>query len=189
MMSKFSIARRKERRISGVALIWLNNTTVNDLIRTLTRAAATIIFASSIAVSAMAASASEIESELSRSSLVVDNLSVEEVEGIMIVSGRAAELAVVREIEAFIRSRSNRPVISAIEIIEKPDDAIVERRVERALHLNENLADASISIAIANGVIELTGTVENELQIRAAEDTVRTVREVLAVRNLLRVRS
>lgn len=142
-----------------------------------------------ISLPAMSATPNQIKEELASSPLIIDGLEIVEVEGILIVRGRVAEQSVITAVLAFVRARSERPVIPAMEIVEKVDDATIKRRVERALHLNENLENASISVAAMDGVIELSGTVENELQILAAGDTAGTVRAVLSIRNLLRLRS
>lgn len=142
-----------------------------------------------ISLPAMGATPEQIREALASSPLIIDELEIVEVEGITIIRGRVAGESVVTAVLAFVRARSDRPVIPAMEIVERVDDATLERRVERALHLNENLEETSISVAAINGVIELTGTVESELQILAAEDTASTVREVLIIRNLLRLRS
>lgn len=142
-----------------------------------------------ISLPAMGATPNQIKEELASSPLIIDGLEIVEVEGITIVRGRVAEQSVITAVLAFVRARSERPVIPAMEIVEKVDDATIKRRVERALHLNENLENASISVAALDGVIELSGTVENQLQILAAGDTAGTVRAVLSIRNLLRLRS
>lgn len=174
---------QKWHRISLITLV------MKDQTRRIRLGIAIGILSVCISLPAMGATPDQIEEALAGSPLIIDELEVVEVEGITIVRGRVAEQSVTAAALAFVRARSERPVISAMEIVEKVDDATIERRVERALHLNENLEDASISVAAVNGVIELTGTVENELQILAAEDTAGTVREVLSIRNLLRLRS
>jgi osmotically-inducible protein OsmY len=115
--------------------------------------------------------------------LKVDGLRAVEVGGIVVLRGKADSAASAAEAGTVAQSLGYQRVANLIQVVEPPDDAAIERRVERQLGLSRALDGCQFRADSDHGVVRLTGKVQYELQKDVAVDVVRQidgVREVVA---------
>jgi len=65
------------------------------------------------------------------------------------------------------------------------DDATLKAKVETELFRPADAPKGSVSVSVANGVVQLRGTAKTPEQIRSLEERVREISEVRGVENLL----
>jgi len=114
-------------------------------------------------------------------SLKVDGLRAVEVGGIVILRGRADSAASAAEAGTLAQSLGYPRVANLIQVIGPPDDAAIERLVERQLGLRRALDGCQFRVDSERGVVHLAGKVQYELQKDVAVDVVRQIAGVRAV--------
>ena len=116
----------------------------------------------------------------------VERLSVNEVEGILIIKGQTRDRAEIDQISRLAKDQGFDRVANLIQISPITDDEAIERGVERTLGQSASLSGCRFSIDSNGGVVTLTGVVERELQKDLARDLVRRHPGVKEVRAELR---
>jgi osmotically-inducible protein OsmY len=111
----------------------------------------------------------------------VEGLRAVEVGGIVVLRGRTTDRAVAEQAASIAQSLGYARVANLIQVADVPDDARIERAVERKLAIYRGLDGTQIAIDSTNGVVRLTGKVSNELQKDMAASLVRNIDGVRAV--------
>lgn len=134
----------------------------------------------------MAQSTATLEATVSEAVPGIAHLKISTVDNFVILRGEAPDQMSLTKAESVLRRESDLSVLNVMTVARKISDAEILRSVERALHLNENLDSAEISVSAAEGVVELTGSVEGQLEYEAAADIASTIEGVVLVENRLR---
>lgn len=147
---------------------------------------AMILVAASVAVAATNPS-EPIHSALLRSGADVRHVTVIQVEDIFIVRGTVPTRADLDGVRAAVDSCKGCRIANLVGITARPDDAAIERQVERALALAPSLEGCRFELVESqSGTVRIEGTVRREIQKDAARSIVREVegvREVVAALN------
>jgi osmotically-inducible protein OsmY len=148
-----------------------------------TRVAAVVIAFSFSAIPAFAIqpSAHDLTPQLVTAGVTVDGLRAVEVGGIVVLRGRTADRAAAEQAATVAQSLGYARVANLIQVFQAPDDARIERAVERELAVHRGLDGSQIAVDSTNGVVRLTGKVYSELQKDMAVNLVKTVDGVRAV--------
>ena len=148
-----------------------------------TRAAAVVIALSlcSIPAFAIQPAAHDVTPQLVSAGVTVEGLRAVEVGGIVVLRGRTAERSAAEQAAAVAQSLGYARVANLIQVNQAPDDARIERAVERELSVHRGLDGTQIAVDSTNGVVRLTGKVYSELQKDMAVNLVKTVDGVRAV--------
>lgn len=148
-----------------------------------TRAAAVMIAFSLSAIPAFAIQPSvhDVTPQLVTAGVTVDGLRALEVGGIVVLRGRTADRASAEQASTIAQSLGYTRVANLIQVFQAPDDARIERAVERELSVHRGLDGTQIAVDSTNGVVHLTGKVYSELQKDMAVNLVKTVDGVRAV--------
>jgi osmotically-inducible protein OsmY len=148
-----------------------------------TRAAAVVIAFSLSAIPALAIQPAthDVTAQLVNAGVSVDGLRAVEVGGIVVLRGRTADRAAAEQAATAAQSLGFARVANLIQVSQAPDDARIERAVERELSVHRGLDGTQIAVDSTNGVVRLTGKVYSELQKDMAINLVKTVDGVRAV--------
>ncbi|HEV7485101.1 MAG TPA: BON domain-containing protein [Thermoanaerobaculia bacterium] len=152
-----------------------------------TRAAAVAIAfsLSAIPVFAIQPTALDVTPQLVTAGVTVDGLRAVEVGGIVVLRGRTADRAAAEQAGTVAQSLGYARVANLIQVFQAPDDARIERAVERELSVHRGLDGTQITVDSTNGVVHLTGKVYSELQKDMAVNVVKTVDGVRSVQTSL----
>jgi osmotically-inducible protein OsmY len=148
-----------------------------------TRAAAFVIAFSISAIPAFAIqpSALDVTPQLVTAGVAIDGLRAVEVGGIVVLRGRTDDRAAAEQAATVAQSLGYARVANLIQVFQAPDDARIERAVERTLSVHRGLDGSQIAVDSTNGIVRLTGKVYSELQKDMAVNLVRTVDGVRSV--------
>jgi len=148
-----------------------------------TRVAAVAIAVSLSAIPAFAIqpSAHDVTAQLVSAGVTVDALRAVEVGGIIVLRGRTADRTSAEQAAAAAQSLGYARIANLIQVVQAPDDARIERAVERELSVHRGLDGTQIAVDSTNGIVRLTGKVYSELQKDMAVNLVKTVDGVRAV--------
>jgi osmotically-inducible protein OsmY len=148
-----------------------------------TRAAAVVIACSLSAIPAFAIqpSAHDVTPQLVTAGVTVEGLRAVEVGGIVVLRGRTTDRAAAEQAATAAQSLGFSRVANLIQVFQAPDDARIERAVERELSVHRGLDGTRIAVDSRNGVVHLTGKVYSELQKDMAVNVVKTVDGVRSV--------
>ncbi len=112
----------------------------------------------------------------------VEGLKAVEVGGIVVLRGRAADAAAAQQAATLTQGMGYARVANLIIVAQPVDDLAIERLAERKLGMSRGLEGCQFKIDSDNGVVNLNGTVKNELQKDMAIELVRTIDGVKSVR-------
>ena len=93
----------------------------------------------------------------------IDGLKAVEVGGIVILRGRAVDMATAQQAFMLTQGLGYTRVANLIQIEASIDDVGIERLAERKLGLNRGLEGCKLHIDSDNGNVTLNGTVQYEL--------------------------
>ncbi|HXI12696.1 MAG TPA: BON domain-containing protein [Thermoanaerobaculia bacterium] len=119
---------------------------------------------------------------LSGSSVQVSQLSVREVDGIVILSGKVAAKEDIERAGNVVKNIGFSRVANMIQVAKVLDDSAIERDAERQLARTRALDGCKFSIDSNAGVLTVSGRVQRELQADAARNILRTIDGVREVR-------
>jgi osmotically-inducible protein OsmY len=146
--------------------------------------AAAIMFAcslSAIPAFAIQPSALDLTPQLVTAGVTVQGLRAVEVGGVVVLRGRTTDRAAAEQAATVAQSLGYVRVANLIQVFQAPDDARIERAVERELSVHRGLDGTQIAVDSTNGVVRLTGKVYSELQKDMAVNVVKSVDGVRAV--------
>lgn len=130
---------------------------------------------------------SSLESEMRLTFPEVENLEIETVRSFTIIRGTAPNASTRERLERAVAERTPLKVLNVLSVAVRVSDPEIARAVERALHLNQNLESARISVRTQEGIVILTGEVDGLLEYEAAADTASTIEGVIEVVNRLQI--
>jgi osmotically-inducible protein OsmY len=147
------------------------------------RAAAVMIACSLSAIPAFAIqpSALDLTPQLVTAGVTVEGLRAVEVGGVVVLRGRTTDRAAAEQAATVAQSLGYARVANLIQVFQAPDDARIERAVERELSVHRGLDGTQIAVDSTNGIVRLTGKVYSELQKDMAVNVVKGVDGVRAV--------
>lgn len=119
--------------------------------------------------------------------LPVDRLSVREVEGIVIIRGSARNQTAIERISRMAKDIGFTRVANLVQVRPVADDEAIELRAERHLAGVAGLEGCRFGIDSNDGIVTLSGFVQQELQRDLARTELRRVEGVKEVRSTLRV--
>jgi len=119
----------------------------------------------------------------------VERLTVQEIEGILIIRGKTRDRAVVDRINKLAKDQGFGRVANLIQITAQTDDEKIVRETERQLGQSPGLDGCRFSITSSDGILTISGTVQRELQKDLARQLARQVDGVKEVRANLRQES
>jgi osmotically-inducible protein OsmY len=117
---------------------------------------------------------------------VVDRLQAFEIGGVVIIRGRTFDRLVAAEAGRIARNLGYSRVANLVQVLDRPDDAAIEREAERELTMHPSLDGSRLSIRSEQGVIHVGGRVRHELQKDVAIQLLRNIDGVSEVRADLR---
>jgi osmotically-inducible protein OsmY len=115
----------------------------------------------------------------------VDNLRAVEIGGIVVLRGRTADQVAAVQVATLAQGLGYARVANLIQITQPVDDIAIERLAERQLGLSRGLEGCKFHIDSENGVVQLNGTVQYELQKDMAVRLVRSIDGVRSVQSTL----
>lgn len=119
-------------------------------------------------VRADAASDQNIVRALERANVPVDGLIVRSVGGVVVVRGTGDKVAVQQ-----VLKQLNVQRVANLVTGYSGDDEAIRRAAERQLASTRALDGCALHVSCAKGVVLVTGTVQNDLQIDVARDILR----------------
>ena len=121
-----------------------------------------------------------IEKAIRGNNVAVSDLSVRSVGGIVILRGNGDAVSAEQAV-SIIKSMGPTRVANLITKNVIADDAI-RRDAERQLAATNSLSGCTLKVRCDNGILSVTGTVQNELQKDAARSALRGIRGAKVVR-------
>jgi osmotically-inducible protein OsmY len=115
-----------------------------------------------------------ITEALQKANLPIAELSVKSVGGIVVLRGSSDPTTATKAAEV-VRSLGAVRVANLISPTSARDDEEIRRDAERHLASSRSLDGCSLRVSCANGVIRVSGTVQQELQKDAARNLLRRV--------------
>lgn len=117
-----------------------------------------------------------------RTGAPIADLKVGVVDGIVVLRGRtSSELAASRATEA-VRNLGYERIANLIEITALPDDEAIERTAERKLFLSRSLDGCHFRVNCISGMVVLSGTATNPMQIELARRILQRIDGVKSVK-------
>lgn len=116
----------------------------------------------------------------------IEKLSVNEVEGILIIKGKTRNRAEIERVSRLAKDQGFDRVANLIQLAPMTDDDAIEREIERTLGTSPSLQGCRFSIESRDGVVTLTGVVQREMQKDLARDLTKRQAGVKEVRAELR---
>ena len=115
----------------------------------------------------------QIAAALRRANVPLDGMTVQNVDGIVLLRG-SADVATAKKAVAAINDLGFTRVANLVHA-ESFDDEGIRRAAERQLAQSRSLDGCMLKVSCSRGVIRVTGTVQNELQLDVARNVLRTV--------------
>lgn len=144
-------------------------------------AAVTAILLMLIPSVAFADEAATVASAVERSGAPIADLRVAVVDGIVVLRGRtSSEIAAARATSA-VRELGYERVANLVEITTLPDDEAIERLAERRLFLSRGLTGCQFRVNSVAGMLVLTGTATNSMQVELARHILQRIHGVRSV--------
>jgi osmotically-inducible protein OsmY len=104
-----------------------------------------------------------------------------DVGGILILRGRTADRAQAEAAGLYAQTLGYTRVANLVQIAEPVNDAVIERQAERQLALHRSLDGCDIRVSSQDGVVKISGRVQQELQKDMAIQVIRNVDGVKSV--------
>lgn len=108
-----------------------------------------------------------------------------DVGGILVLRGRTAVRDQAEAAGRYAQTLGYTRVANLVQIAEPVDDAMIERNAERQLALHRSLDGCDIRVSSQQGVVRISGKVQQELQKDMAIQLIRNVDGVREVRSEL----
>jgi osmotically-inducible protein OsmY len=124
----------------------------------------------------------DLTSKFQAAGLRVAGLQAVEVGGVVVLRGKADDVASAAAAGTLAQSLGYPRVANLIQLVEPPDDQAIERFAERELGLRRALDGCQFRIDSNHGVVHLAGKVQYELQKDVAINVVRQIDGVREVR-------
>ena len=115
--------------------------------------------------------------------LAISGLQAFEIGGIVVLRGRTTDAAVAVEAGRLAQTFGYSRVANLVQVIEPPDDAVIQRQAERELAMQRSLDGCKFSVASDQGVLRVAGLVQNDLQKDMAIQLLRNIDGVKAVQS------
>ena len=157
----------------------------NNMARTRARLATVAVFLLAVATMTTAAEpprSVDLTSAFREAGVRIDRLQVVEVGGIVVIRGRAQEKVDAEEAGLLARRLGYTRVANLVQVIEAPDDAVIERTAERELTIHRSLDGCRFSVDSRKGVLHVNGSVRHELQKDVAAQVLRNINGVREVK-------
>jgi len=144
-------------------------------------AAAFVLMTTSLVAADTTPRANDVTPQFASANLPISGFQATEVGGIVVLRGTATDSTDAARAGQFATTMGYPRVANLIRVIERPDDAAIERTAERQLS-TRSLDGCDFHIASDRGIVSLTGTVQYELQKDIAVSLLRNVDGVREVR-------
>jgi len=115
----------------------------------------------------------QIAAALRRANVALDGMTVQNVDGIVLLRG-TADAATAKKAVAAINDLGFTRVANLVRAAEFDDEGM-RRAAERQLAQTRSLDGCMLKVSCLRGVIRVSGTVQNELQLDVARNVLRTV--------------
>jgi osmotically-inducible protein OsmY len=115
----------------------------------------------------------QIAAALRRANVPLDGMTVQNVDGIVLLRGHADEATATKAVAA-INGLGFTRVANLVSTVSFDDEGI-RRAAERQLAQARSLDGCMLKVSCLRGVIRVSGTVQNELQLDVARNVLRTV--------------
>ncbi len=113
--------------------------------------------------------------------VTIDKLQVLEVGGVVLLRGQAPDRASAEEVGRIAQTLGYTRVANLVKVVERADDAVIERAAERELAMHRSLDGCKFVVDADNGVLHVQGEVQNETQKDTAIAVLRTIDGVRVV--------
>lgn len=127
-------------------------------------------------------SSERLTSAIQSEGLLVNNLLVREMDGILLIRGRAADRATIARVGQLANELGHPRVANLVVYTPGIADAEIERNAERELAEARSLEGCKLSVSSKAGVLVVSGTVQRDLQREAAASLLRNLPGVREVR-------
>jgi osmotically-inducible protein OsmY len=117
-----------------------------------------------------------------QSAVTIDGLSAIEVGGIVILRGRTTDAASAQRAGVLAQNLGYSRVANLIRVVTPPDDAAIQRVVERQLAMHRALDGCKFRVDSNAGIVTVAGQVNQALQRDVAIDVVSRIDGVRSVR-------
>ena len=122
-----------------------------------------------------------LTSKFMKGGVRIDHLLVYSLSGIVVLRGSTSDRARSLEASRFARRLGFKRIANLIQITAPPDDAAIIRSAERYLSIERSLDGCRFHIECRQGVVHLTGRIQQDMQRDIA---VRTVRKIEGVKEV-----
>jgi osmotically-inducible protein OsmY len=124
----------------------------------------------------------DLTPQLQSMGLAVDGLQAIEIGGIVILRGTTPDAATASHAGLLVKDLGYSRVANLIRVVEPPDDAAIQRAVERRLAMHRALDGCKLRVESNGGLVTVAGTVSSEIQKDVAVRLVRRIDGVRAVK-------
>jgi osmotically-inducible protein OsmY len=118
--------------------------------------------------------------------LPITGLEVKSVGGILVIRGRTADASAVESATRLGSALGYVRIANLVQIVDPPDDAVLQRAAERQLGETRSLDGCNLSVVASHGILRVDGTVHYELQKDVATEILRNIGGVRGVEATLR---
>jgi osmotically-inducible protein OsmY len=118
---------------------------------------------------------------------VIDDLQVVSVDGIVVIRGHTVDRTKAEDVGRIARKLGFRRVANLVQVVAPVDDAAIQRQAERQLAMSRSLDGCQFKVASLQGVVQVGGHVQSELQKDLVIELLRSVDGVRQVRSTLDV--
>lgn len=115
--------------------------------------------------------------------LAIDGLRAFAIGGVVVIRGRVYDRSVAEDAGRLAQSLGYSRVANLVQVKSPPDDAAIERYAERELTIHRSLDGCTFHVDSDRGILNVNGTVQNDVQKDVAIQLLRNidgVREVHA---------
>lgn len=161
--------------------------TANNVMKpkTLSAAILTVLLLAAIpalAVNQDSTATTDVTAQFASGGFHISGLRAVEIGGIVVLRGKTTEPAELERVSEYARTLGYDRVANVVALIDPPDDKSIERTAERALATNRSLDGCTFHIDSQDGVVQVTGKVQRELQKDVATSLLRNIDGVKEVR-------
>ena len=129
--------------------------------------------------------ANDVTTQFAKAGLNISDFQAVEIGGIVVLRGATDTTADAARATAVAESLGYGRVANLVRIVDKPDDAAIQRAAERHLSVERGLDGCDLRVASHGGVVTVSGRVQYELQKDLVASVMRGVDGVREVKMAL----
>ena len=128
----------------------------------------------------------DLTAQFRTAGVVCDRLQAFEIGGVVVIRGRTYDRASAEYAGQVAQNLGYKRVANLVQVMDRPDDAAIERMAERVLCIHPSLNGAKLHVESRHGVVRVGGMVTHELQKDVALRLLRNIDGVVEVHSDLK---